>query len=73
MSPSKRRKTHTHTHTKKTKKKTLPLKKKKKTYSDNYMDLSNFYFKIVQRMRPKQANLKVDVLLVTLIEKRVAK
>ena len=37
------------------------------------MDLSNFYFKIVQRMRPKQANLKVDVLLVTLIEKRVAK
>ena len=24
-------------------------------------------------MRPKQANLKVDVLLVTLIEKRVAK
>ena len=72
MSPSKRRK----------KKTTLPLKKKKttttkkqtkKNYSDNYMDLSNFYFKIVQRMRPKQANLKVDVLLVTLIEKRVAK
>ena len=72
MSPSKRRK----------KKTTLPLKKKKTTttkkqtkkkYSDNYMDLSNFYFKIVQRMRPKQANLKVDVLLVTLIEKRVAK
>lgn len=52
-------------------KKIPAIKKKKLFWQFNYVDLSKFYFKVVQRMRTKQANLKVDLLLVTRIEKRV--
>lgn len=44
----------------------------KNTYSDNsiYVDLSKFYFKVVQAKGTKQCNPKVYLLLVTFIGKK---